>query len=166
MLIILFVLSAQAQHTRVTPVAEQPAVWSMFIGQQLAQSLESPSAGIRAKALEQVTLLARSFGDALNLADAVPALLSIYNKDTEEQCRIAAVAALHAIGDEWGLHRMRQGIASQSSKQVQHTTLAALRDYYEPSTFEGEKDLAIIAESVLAYYEAVRLTLSFIASER
>ena len=76
------------------------------------------------------------------------------------------VAALHAIGDEWGLHRMRQGIASQSSKQVQHTTLAALRDYYEPSTFEGEKDLAIIAESVLAYYEAVRLTLSFIASER
>ena len=44
-----FTLTAQAQHVRAEP--ERPAVWSLFIGQQLAQSLESPAAEIRADVL-------------------------------------------------------------------------------------------------------------------
>ncbi len=150
-----FTLTAQAQHVRATP--ERPAVWSLFIGQQLAQSLESPSAEIRAKALEHITLLARSFGEELDLSDAVPALLSIYNEDPDERCRLAAVAGLHAIADEAGLQQVRLGIARQASKRVQHAAMAVLMDYYGAETFEGAEDMATLAESVQAYYRTERL---------
>ncbi len=150
-----FTLTAQAQHVRATP--ERPAVWSLFIGQQLAQSLASPSADIRAKALEYVTLFARSFGDEVDLTDAVPALLSIYNEDADERCRLAAVAGLHAIADEGGLQQVRLGIAKQASKRVQHAAMAVLMDYYGAETFEGAEDMAALAESVQAYYRTERL---------
>ncbi len=156
-----FTLTAQAQHIRATP--ERPAVWSLFIGQQLAQSLESPSAEIRAKALEYITLFARSFGDEVDLTDAVPALLSIYNEDADERCRLAALVSLHAIADEGGLQHVRLGIARQASKRVQHAAMAVLMDYYGAETFEGAEDMAAIAESVRAYYRTERLTPPAIA---
>ena len=156
-----FAVNVQAQHVRVEP--ERPAVWSLFIGQQLAQSLESPSADIRTKALEHIILLARSFGDELDLTDAVPALLSIYNEDADERCRLAAVTGLHAIADEGGLQQARLGIAKQASKRVQHAALAVLMDYYGADTFEGAEDMAEIAEQVLAYYRTERLTPPAIA---
>ncbi len=158
-----FTLTAQAQKVRVEPEAQRPAVWSLFIGQQLAQSLESPSADIRAKALEYITLFARSFGDEVDLSDAVPTLLSIYREDTDERCRLAAVVGLHAIADEGGLQQVRLGIASQKSKRVQHAAMAVLMDYYGPETFEGAEDMAAIAESVQAYYRTERLTPPAIA---
>lgn len=139
-----FTLTAQAQHVRAEPEAEQPAVWSLFIGQQLAQSLESPSAGIRAKALEQVTLLARSFGEELDLSDAVPALVSIYNEDPDPRRRLAAVAGLHAIADEAGMQQVRLSIARQASKRVQHAAMAVLMDYYGAETFEGADDISAL----------------------
>ena len=150
-----FTLSAQAQHVRAEP--DRPAVWSLFIGQQLAESLESPSADIRTKALEHITLFARSFGDEVDLTDAVPALLSVYREDADERCRLAAVVGLHAIADEGGLQQVRLGIASQPSKRVQRAAMAVLMDYYGPETFEGAEDMAAIAEAVRAYYRAERL---------
>ena len=164
-LMILFVLSAQAQHAHIVPEAEQPVVWNMFIGQQLAQSLESPSDGIRTKALEHVMFLARSFGDEIDLTEAVPVLLSIYKEDPDEQCRLAAVAGLHAIGDEWGLQQLRLGITGQSSKRVQHLAIAVLVDYYGMDTFEGAADIGAIAEQVMTFYKTEQLTLPFIADK-
>lgn len=148
-------ITVDAQHVRVE--AERPAVWNMFIGQQLAESLESPSADIRAKALEHITLLARSFGDELDLTDAVPSLISIYENDQDERCRLAAVVGLHSIGDETGFQLLRKGVAIQPSKRVQHAVLAVLMDHYGPETFEGAEDMARIAESVLQYYDSMRL---------
>ena len=139
-----FTLTAQAQHVRAEPEAEQPAVWSLFIGQQLAQSLESPSAGIRAKALEQVTLLARSFGEELDLSDAVPALVSIYNEDPDPRRRLAAVAGLHAIADEAGMQQVRLSVARQASKRVLDAAMAVLWDYYGAETFEGADDIGAL----------------------
>ncbi len=154
-------IDVQAQHVRAEP--DQPAVWGMFIGQQLAESLDSPVVGIRTKALEHITLLARSFGDKLDLTEATPALLSIYTSDPDERCRLAAVVGLHAIADEGGFQKMRQGIASQESKRVQHAALAVLMDYYGAETFEGSDDMAAVAESVLRYYSDVGLTPPVIA---
>ena len=155
-------LTAQAQHVRAEP--EHPAVWSMFIGQQMAESLASPSAEIRAKALEHVIHLARSFSEELDLTEAVPALLSIYREDPDERCRLAAVAGLHAIAEEGGLQQVRLGIARQTSQRVQHAAMAVLMDYYGPETFEGAEDMAAIAESVRAYYRMERLTPPAIAA--
>ena len=149
-------LTAQAQHVRAEPA--RPAVWSLFIGQQMAESLASPSADIRAKALEHVIHLARAFGEELDLTEAVPALLSVYRNDPDERCRLAAVAGLHAVADEGGLQQVRLGIARQPSPRVQHAALAVLMDYYGPGTFEGSADMAAIAESVRAYYRTERLT--------
>ena len=155
-------LTAQAQHVRAEP--ERPAVWSMFIGQQMAESLASPSAEIRAKALEHIIHLAHSFGEDLDLTEAVPALLSIYRDDPDERCRLAAVAGLHAIADEGGLQQVRLGIARQTSKHVQHAAMAVLMDFYGSGTFEGAEDMAAIAKSVRAYYQAARLTPPAIAA--
>ena len=158
-----FTLTAQAQHVRAEP--EHPAVWSMFIGEQMARSLESASAEIRAKALEHTIHLARAFGEELDLTEAVPVLLSIYREDPEERCRLAAVAGLHAIADEGGLQQVRLGIARQASPRVQHAALAVLMDYYGPETFERAEDMAAIAGAVQAYYRAQRLTPPAIAAD-
>lgn len=157
-----FTVTAQAQHVRAEP--DRPAVWSQFIGQQMAQSLESPSEEIRTKALEHVIHLARSFGEELDLTEAVPALLSVYRDDPDERCRLAAVAGLHAVADEGGLQQVRLGIARQTSKRVQHAAMAVLMDFYGPETFEGAEDMAAIAESVRAYYRMERLTPPAIAA--
>ena len=45
--------TAQGQHVRADPA--KPEVWSMFIGKQMATALVSPSADVRAKALEHVS---------------------------------------------------------------------------------------------------------------
>ncbi|MDX1429823.1 MAG: HEAT repeat domain-containing protein [Rhodothermales bacterium] len=157
-----FAIQAEAQHVRVE--AERPAVWTMFVGQQIAESLESPSADIRVKALENIIQIARSFGDELDLTEAVPQLLSIYNADDDERCRLAAVVGLHAIGDEHGYQHVRKGVAVQASKRVQHAALAVLWDHYGAATFEGAEDMAGIAESVLEYYDSVELTPPAIAA--
>ncbi|MBT8402112.1 MAG: hypothetical protein KJO98_16670 [Rhodothermia bacterium] len=157
-----FAITADAQHVRVE--SERPAVWTMFVGQQIAESLESPSADIRVKSLENIILLARSYGDDLDLTEAVPKLLSIYKSDDDERCRLAAVVGLHAINDEAGFQLIRKSIALQPSKRVQHATLAVLMDHYGPDTFEGAEDMAGIAESVLEYYDSVSLTPPAIAA--
>ena len=161
-----FVLNAQAQHVRVAPETERPDVWTTFIGEQLSQSLTSPSAEIRIKALEHTIQFARAYGEELDLSQATPALVSIYNEDEDEQCRLAAAVALHAIGDDWGFQMLRLGIKSQPSPHVQHVTLAALMDHYGPETFEGATDLAEIAQSVKAYFENQRSFQSLIAEEQ
>ncbi len=153
-LILFCALTAQAQHTRTAPDQDRPDVWSTFIGSQLAQSLDSPVAQIRNKALEQVIMLARSYGKELDLSAAVPGLLEIYTENPDEQFRLAEITGLHAIGDEGGLQQMRLGLTRQPSKLVQHVAISALLDHYGPGTFEGAEDISAIAKEVLAYYEA------------
>lgn len=156
------VLQAQAQYERAQPA--EPTAWTTFIGQQLAESLESPLAGIRVGALENITALAREFGDEIDLKPVVPVLVDVFANDPDERCRLAAAAGLHAIGDDDGFFRMRRHIVSQESKRVQHVALAALMDKYGPEAFEGDQQMGRIAQSVLDYYDSVRLAAPVIAT--
>lgn len=151
----------KAQHMRVEPAI--PVAWQSFIGQQLAQSLTSPSAEIRGQALQLIVPLAQAFGETVDLSPTVTPMVSIYAHDPDESNRVAALVALHALGDEGGMQHVRMGVAAQASPRVQHIALALLMDYYGPGTFAGAEDLAAIAESVLEQYRLARLTPSAIA---
>lgn len=151
---------AQAQHVRVLPQAPhsvfEVAQWKGHIGQQLADALASPIAEIKENALEQIIYFARFHGDRLDLTAAVPGLVSIYRSDPAEPCRLAAVAALHALGDEHGMQQVHSYAARQTSELVQQASLGALMDYYGSETFEGSRDMAQMAQGLLRKYEEQR----------
>ena len=158
---------AQAQQrVSVLPGTETSEVWDTFIGPQLSELLQSPIAEVRRKALGHIITMTHAFGDELDLRGAVPALVTVYREDADEQCRLAAVVGLHALGDEGGMQQVRQGVASEPSKRVQHTALALLMDHYGPETFEGDESMARVAASVQAHFEDSRNASSYLAKHK
>lgn len=147
-LLFLFSLTAQAQHVGVAPASEAPLAWRAYIGEQLAGSLQSPVTEVRHNALELVIHLATYRGGEVDLSATVPVLLSIYRSDPDERCRLAAVAGLHALGDESALRQLRQGVHRQPSERVQLATLGALRAFYGPAAFEDDPTIARLAEAL------------------
>ena len=137
--------SARAQFVRETPA---PTAWTTFLGTQLAQSLQAPSEEIKNKAMAQTIYFAR-YGQGVDLSATVAPLIALYRHDADEQLRLAAVAALHAIGDETGMQALRQGVLAQPSERVQRVTLGALMDHYGPATFAGSPEVAMQAEALL-----------------
>jgi hypothetical protein len=139
-------LSAFAQPAYPAPAVSD--VWSANLGDQLARSLVSPVPAIKAQALHQTTYYAQFHGAEIDLTATVPALIAIYEKDASEEARVAAVAALYALGDENGMQRLRAAVRIQPSAQVRLAALGALMDYYGPATFAGDAELAAMAREL------------------
>jgi hypothetical protein len=88
----------------------------------------------------------------------VPALLEIYGHDPDEAYRLAAVTALHSIGDEAGMKQVRQRFAEEPSLVVQYVSVCALIDLYGPKAFGRDREAVALARNVLARkHEAQRL---------
>ena len=113
---------AQANADPITPEAQR-AIWKENVVRQLTFSLESNSPGIRAETIQVVIDLANQVED---LEPVVPALLGIYEWDTETSHRMLALAALHAIGNEKGLERVAEIVEKERSPFVRRATLASL----------------------------------------
>lgn len=144
-----FVFTASAQPVRVeeTPTTPAPTVWQQAIGYQLAQTLSSPIGEQRNRAFQLVTYFAHHRAD-VDLKPTVPVLLSIYKSDPDEAYRLAAISALHAIGDETAMQQVRRHALDQPSKIVQYLSISALTDYYGVRTFEDNVAAAALAEDL------------------
>lgn len=113
------------------------AVWQQNFGKQSALSLRMPSAFAKSQTMQNLIIFANRYGDALDLSDAVPALVSIYERDADDRLQIMALAALHAIGDAEGMERVLELFADpyfrhqRISPRLRHMTHIALAEYLQ-----------------------------------
>jgi len=113
------------------------AAWRTYIGAQSALLLRMPSTSTKAQTMQNLITFANLYGPALDLSDAVPALVTIYERETDDRLQTMALAALHAIGDEGGMKRVLQLFADpyfrhqRISPRLRHMTHAALAEYIQ-----------------------------------
>lgn len=103
--------------------------WIAHVDQQFATSLQSPIAAIREQTLQDVIYIAQFHGDTVTFKKVVSPLLNIYLFDKDDRYRIMAIAALHAVGDAYGMQRLREEVSGVRSRRVRQLTLALLADY-------------------------------------
>lgn len=148
-----FVPVAHAQSTEAAP--ESAPVWVRNLGPQINEGLTSSSEAVRNNALNHLAYFAY-FYDDVDWSDALPTLLDIYKNDESEQCRLMAVAALHAIGDESAMQDLRHAVeldfGNDASMRLELVTLAALADFYGTGTFKNDDHSAKLASSLVDYY--------------
>jgi hypothetical protein len=123
---------------------------------ELAQMLTSTVDAQRIRALQRVTELAYHTPD-VDLTSAVPALVDIYNNDPDKRYRLAAVSALHAIGDEQGMRQVRKRVLREPSLSVQYAAVGALLHHLGPYAFSGG-DVPIARNIIARKEEAGRLS--------
>lgn len=94
----------------------------------------------------------------VDLTPLVPILLDVYEQSPDEQYRLAAVSALHAIGSEQAMQQVRRRFDREPSLIVQYVSGCALIDLYGPKAFGRDKEALSLARNVLARkHEAQRL---------
>lgn len=159
--------TAEAQPTRgpeargseavTSTPADAVTVSDTVTSQELAQMLTSPIAEKRSRAFHLVTDFAYRSPE-VDLNPLVPTLVGLCKNDPDEKYRLAAVSALHALGDERGMEQLRQRFAEEPSLRVQFMSVRVLLDYYGADAFADDVEAATIANSVLARRrEVVRL---------
>ena len=87
---------------------------SQETGWSLASALASPMLEVRHGALEGTMARLRGEARSLHTAAVVPALLAVYASDPDVRCRLGAVVALHAIGDDTAMAELRRRIEEKS----------------------------------------------------
>lgn len=141
--------AAQSAHIPETPAGDVAV-------SELAQMLTSTVDAQRIRALQRVTELAYHTPD-VDLTPAVPALVDIYNNDPDKRYRLAAVSALHAIGDEQGMRQVRERVLREPSLSVQYAAVGALLHHLGPYAFSGG-DVPIARNIIARKEEAGRLS--------
>lgn len=111
------------------PGFEVSSAWISHIDQQLAGSLHSPIAEVRGRTLKNTIYIATFHSDRVLLKATVPALVDVYRLDDVETHRLMAVQALYAIGDSYGMQRLREEAMAQPSARVRAATEAALIEF-------------------------------------
>ena len=147
-----FVVTAEAQTiaraevgegVRATTLTENPIAflapqrtvsdaWVAEIDRQYAELLKKSDDPSREQALQEVILIANQHGDKVTFEKVVSPLIGVYIFDKNEKYRLMALSALHAIGDRYGMGRLRELANNDPSEKVRRLTHRALADYYGP----------------------------------
>lgn len=117
-------------------------------------ALASLDVAVRRAALEETVAAVTASDASFDAASVVPTLVAMYASDTDPQCRIGAVVALHAIGHDPALDEVRALLPQQTDRRVQVVAINALVDHYGIEAFEGATDMAAVAEALLSSRQA------------
>ena len=109
-------------------------LWVKEVDRQYAAALKETDAPTRVKALQDIIFIATRFGDTVPFEKAISPLLGVYMFDKNKNHRLMALSALHAIGDAYGMQRLRELVNDEPSEQVRRLTHRALADYYGPKS--------------------------------
>lgn len=123
--------------------------WAADTGLRLAEQMRSDAVEIRSGAIEQTHYIA-TFHPDVDLSATVPALVDVYKTDPVPRYRLAAVATLHALGDDHGMRAVSAHLTEQTDRYVQIVSIAALRDHYGTSTYFKSDEVAKISQAILA----------------
>lgn len=130
---------AQTPVTPKTPLVNQhlanvyeqrSTAWWNALGRQLTLSIDVSTDEVDDVALQNIIFFASHYREKVNLKDAAPRLLDIYEQHDQEAYRMMALVALHAIGDSGTMRKLNQAVKDEASDKIRHVTIAALHDYY------------------------------------
>ncbi len=79
-----------------------------FVDKQFALALKAGADRVRVRTLQDIIFLANQHGDRVAFRKVVSPLLNVYLFDKNDNDRIMAVTALHALGDRYGMRRLRE----------------------------------------------------------
>ena len=102
--------------------------WFAEIDRQYATALKDAES--REQALQEVIYIATRFSEKGTFNKVVAPLVGVYIFDKNKNHRLMALSALHAIGDKYGMQRLRELVNDEPSEQVRRLTRRALSDYY------------------------------------
>lgn len=88
---------------------------------------------VRASDMQEIIFFASMYGEEIDFRASVSQLLDVYEHHADMQFRLLAAAALHAIGDPYGMEGLWEALEHESSPRVRHVTQAALRDFAKQS---------------------------------
>lgn len=134
-----------------TAVVDGDAEWTLRAGPKLVRALESPSAAVRAKALETAGEMVIASGGAFDVRPAVPALLQVLREDDDWRLRVMALTVLHASQDEGVMMTLRDETTRPAPFAVQRTLLAVLADHYGPDELRRDARVATLAQALIDY---------------
>ena len=124
----MMLLVARAVPALAQEAIEPASTWKQHVGEQLSLELAAADDARQEHALQLVIQLAHRYDD-LDLSATVPDLLSIYRWDRDRAHRMMALAALHAVGDDYGIERLAELAATERSHTVRKLTFAAVADH-------------------------------------
>ena len=84
----------------------------------------------REASLQNIIYLATHYGDQIRFDRATTKLYRLYRFDRNEQVRIMALVALHAIGKESSMRALSTRVQVERPERVRRLTAAAVKSYY------------------------------------
>lgn len=100
---------------------------------QITETVRMSEDAVWVKAVQDLIYLAVFFPEEVRFSGANLPLFYDYLQGRNEQHRIMALAALHAIGDYNTMANLSQRIRLERSPRVQRLAAAAVADYFDPS---------------------------------
>ncbi|MFW5972738.1 MAG: hypothetical protein ACOCTG_02005 [Bacteroidota bacterium] len=104
--------------------------WKALRKQQM-EALHSADDQLWPVALANITYLARFHSDEVNFKCAMPWLVDTFAYAPRQQDRMAALAAIHAIGDDQTMAYLAEYIKDERNPQIKRVAIAALVDHYD-----------------------------------
>ena len=142
-LLMLFILPArsyaQIQANMSQPLVSQyvendkatsKASWWNLLGRQLTHSIDKPYDEVTDSELQNIIFFASNHKEKVKLQDALPSLFDVLRNHEEEQIRMMAVAAVHAIGGRGAMIELKKAADAESSPKVKRIAYAAVGDYF------------------------------------
>lgn len=109
---------------------------------ELTQTVRTSDGAAWERAVQDVIYLAFSYPEQVRFKGANLPLFYEYVLGRDEQHRIMALAAMHAIGDFNTMAQIGQRVRLERSPRVQRLAAAAVVDYFTKATIEVEEPRA------------------------
>jgi len=104
--------------------------WKRLRSERL-ESIRSQDDAAWCAAAMDIIYLNLHYGDKINFQRASLPLMDRYIFESDENRRILALAAMHAIGHRDTMARLSQRVRLEGSDRVRRLTVAAVRDYFD-----------------------------------
>ena len=127
-----------AQASKQFVVPQTNTWWAQHLGEQLAVLLASPIEANKQRGLEYAIQFSSIYDSGIDLSEAVPQLLEIYNDDAREGYRLMALSALHGIGDQESMYVLLDRLDQEASPRIRRLTLATLASYAQDHKYFRE----------------------------
>ena len=112
-----------------TPSAEQDGTWWFRVERDANLPAGARYEEVKGSDLQEIIFFATMYGEKMDFRASVFQLLDIYEHHADPQYRLLAAAALHAVGDPYGMEGLRNALKKETAPRVRYVTQAALRDY-------------------------------------
>lgn len=126
------------------------AVDPPLVPASLVRALASSSEDTRADAMHRMLTLVYDSPEGVDLAPAIPALLSIYQADPDARHRAFALRCLEASASEDVMSTLRAEANHESDPAVKRLLFSVLVDHYGAADLRGDARVEALARSIQA----------------